>query len=271
MIQNANLQLEDGLEDLIRVDVKRSFTQDKNFPRQKLFNILKCGALALNKGASYCQGMNYICGFFLKQIEDENECFDYYVSTIQNKMNDIFNENFKKLQGYFYVLDNLIKLFLPKLSVHFKSVSLQSVYFSSSWFITIFTSSLQYTKKSYLVLYIWDMFLAEGYKAVFKSIICILDFYQKKLLNMGFEEILEFLGSVIEQEIFINTKFEQFLELKKSEKDEDFIKKNINFYNEYNFVLNFKKSCQKFKIKNSLIFRLETRYNALNKKIKKKL
>lgn len=56
--------------------------------------------------------MNYICGFFLKQISEENECFDYYVSAIQNKMNDIFNENFKKLQGYFYVLDNLIKLFL---------------------------------------------------------------------------------------------------------------------------------------------------------------
>lgn len=115
------------------------------------------------------------------------------------------------------------------------------------------------------------MFLAEGYKAVFKSIICILDFYQIKLLNMGFESILEFLGSVIEQEIFTNTKFDEFLKMKNSGKDNDTIKKKIRYFEEYNFVYNFKRLSQKIKIKNSLIYRLETRYNMINKKIKKRL
>ena len=58
------------------------------------------------------------------------------------KMSEIFNEKFHKLQGYFYVLENLIKMHLPKLSNHFKNIGLQPIFYASSWFITIFTQSL---------------------------------------------------------------------------------------------------------------------------------
>jgi len=38
--------------------------------------------------------MNYVGGFFLKIIKNEDIAFRYYVSLVENQMNEIFNERF---------------------------------------------------------------------------------------------------------------------------------------------------------------------------------
>lgn len=102
------------------MDVLRSFTKDKNYPRDKLQDILKCTAIVLNEGASYCQGMNYVAGMFFYLIDDEEDIFKLYTCLIENKMSILFANKFEKLKSYFYVLDNLVTLFIPDLSQHFK-------------------------------------------------------------------------------------------------------------------------------------------------------
>ncbi len=147
-----NGNIEESLIKIIDIDVKRSFTQEKNFPRKKLVNILRTTTYIMKDTLGYCQGMNYLAGYFLKTISvNEQIAYQYYLTFVKNRMQNIFGNDFNQLQIYFYILDNLIKMYLPLLDVHFREIQMQSVFYASSWFITIFTCALQYTHKSYLV------------------------------------------------------------------------------------------------------------------------
>ncbi len=121
-MSQADLILSKDMDDLIKMDVKRSFTTDPSYPRDKLYQILKCSTLALKNGVGYCHGMNYLAGYLLSLIGDEKETYKFFIALVEHKMKDIFNEDFVKLQSYFYVLENLIKINLPKLSKHFKVI-----------------------------------------------------------------------------------------------------------------------------------------------------
>ena len=112
-ISKAKLDLDPTLNEIIKVDVLRTFTLDSNFPRNRLLNILECGTVALLHGASYCQGMNYMAGLLYYLSDSDEEIFQLYVSLIENKMTPIFNSGFQKLKSYFYVLDNLMHMYIP--------------------------------------------------------------------------------------------------------------------------------------------------------------
>lgn len=119
-IYKANLVIDSTIDEIIKMDVIRSFTKDKEYPRDKLRDVLKCTAIALNEGVGYCQGMNYVAGMFFYILKDEEEVFKIYTCLIENKMSVLFTNKFEKLKAYFYVLDNLITLFIPDLAKHFK-------------------------------------------------------------------------------------------------------------------------------------------------------
>lgn len=210
--------------------------------------------------------MNYIAGFFLCFLKSEPEAYQFY-HQILLEMGEIFNDKFLHLQGYFYVLENLIKIFLPKLAHHFKNIGMQPIFYCSSWFITLFTQALHYTPQSFLLIQVVDLFMAEGYKGFFKAVLAILTFKEKELLESNFEEGVEILGKVMESELFRNTNYEQFRNLQKKSMPAQDIKKIVTFYEEYCFVSNFKAICKQIRIKSSLIQKFETRYRKISSRI----
>ena len=121
-IYRAEIKLDNTLEGVIEMDVVRSFSHDKTFPRESLKQILRCGAVAMHEGAGYCQGMNYLAGALLYLAKNEPRVFRLYVSLIEKRMDELFSHKFEKLKCYFYVLDSLIAIFIPDLSEHFKVV-----------------------------------------------------------------------------------------------------------------------------------------------------
>jgi hypothetical protein len=56
-----------------------------------------------------------------------------------------------------------------------------------------------------MVAVIWDFFLCEGWKGLFKSIIWILKQHQAQLLKLQFDEILHYLGELIKSDFFNQT------------------------------------------------------------------
>lgn len=64
----------------------------------------------------------------------------------------------------------LVKFHMPKLFGHLRKISMTTDYFSSKWFMTIFSCSLPYE----LMPPIFDMFVSEGWKAVFRIGIALL-------------------------------------------------------------------------------------------------
>jgi hypothetical protein len=57
-------------------------------------------------------------------------------------MENLFNDEIPMLKLMFYQLDRLISIMLPDLHDHFKDESISSSLFSSSFFITVFTSNM---------------------------------------------------------------------------------------------------------------------------------
>jgi|ERR1719469_283787 len=62
--RSDNLELPETLEDVINMDVLRSFPNHKNFVPKELTRVLRSIAFTYSDGASYCQGMNYLAGLF---------------------------------------------------------------------------------------------------------------------------------------------------------------------------------------------------------------
>lgn len=103
------------------MDVLRSFTSFDQPDKERLKQVLKTTAYDLQDGAYYCQGMNYIAGYFLILThQNQEQAFYLFRSFVDQYMVDIYADSFRRLQGYFYVLDSVIKNYLPNVSKHFK-------------------------------------------------------------------------------------------------------------------------------------------------------
>lgn len=59
-----------------------------------------------------------------------------------------------------------------------------------------------------------DTFIAENYLGLFKSIIAILLHLERPLLKLSFEYCLEFFSNLPKHEIFVNSKYRNYLKLK---------------------------------------------------------
>lgn len=177
-----------NLNDIIDIDVARSYQKNDLMPPQILKNILKTYAL-YNDEVGYCQGMNYVVGTIFLQVQDEPLSFKLLVSLIDKfQMKNLFISSLPKLKLFFYTLDRIIGLILPELHEKFKEISICAGHFSSPWFITLYSSVLQ-TRPD--ILYpIWDMFILEGWKSIFKVAVVILSRLSRHIVAGKFEDVM---------------------------------------------------------------------------------
>ena len=159
----------------IDVDVRRSFNKMKYLTHGSLSNMLKSYAL-INPRLNYCQGMNFMAGFLFltmmpTQLADEQHfavnqengseeqkaavkeykdeltkqaewlAFNVMRETIARfNLEQLFNQELPMLKQMFYQLDRLISIYLPDLHNHFRDENINSSFYSSSFFITVFSS-----------------------------------------------------------------------------------------------------------------------------------
>lgn len=138
--------------------------------------------------------MNFIAGFLYLFLGDEALAFNIMRHIIDIfELSTLFNTELKILKLNFYRLDRLISMLLPDLHSHLKEESVNSSYFSSSYFITLFTQVMQHQpskENMWKLLRIWDYFIIDGWKAIFKASIMILRDHEEELLDMPFEILL---------------------------------------------------------------------------------
>ena len=116
---------------------------------------------------NYCQGMNYIAAFILQLTENEEEAFYFLIGLLKNtEYGIIFQDNLFKLKQFFYVFDRLLALYMPELHIYMKNNSVIVSYFTSPWFITLFSTSYQYISENVypkVLIRIWDDFILVNY------------------------------------------------------------------------------------------------------------
>ena len=185
---------------IIKMDVTRSY-QDKQNSHRAFKNILKTYGYLFPK-VSYCQGMNFIVGTLYFLIDDEKLTFDCLSGIIKkNDMEKILGLDLCGLKCMFYKLDKLIELLLPDIYYVFISLGIFASSFSSSWFLTLFASSIDYLEILYAI---WDSFIAKGWKAIFKVAIYLIKQKTKQIINGAYEDNLKLLsgGGLFSGEVF---------------------------------------------------------------------
>ena len=213
----SDKNIESKYIDTINLDVARSFfdNNNQNENRIKLKNILKTISICY-PNIGYCQGMSFI-GQFLLEItkEDEERSFDIFSAILSKTLyGDIIKENFEEMKKYFYVFQRLINIYLPDLDNVFRKNNVTASYYITPWFITLFTQSfcINHTR---LLIRIFDNFILDGWICIIRIGLLLLKHYQSYLIEMKFEEILQFLINEIKEkyDFFNNSNYDKFIEL----------------------------------------------------------
>ena len=193
--------------DEISRDINRTFYTTKFVEgngKKMLFNILKALAF-IRPEIGYCQGMNFIAGALINLIDNEEKCFWIFLSFIDNfEMNFLYLKNMPDYSIRVYQLKFYIKEYFPDLAIHFKKNQINPDIFFSKWILTIFSNYL-----SFDILYnVWDVFILDKWKALFKFCLMILNSMKDKLINMDLITFSKFIKDNKNNSSLIN--FEEF-------------------------------------------------------------
>jgi hypothetical protein len=173
-----------------------------------------------DREVGYCQGMNFIAAMFLTYVSEEDAfwmmvCkYSIFKHTIYmpnhylmyriiahglDVMNDrpcqmrgLFGENMAETHCILFVAEKLFNKFLPRLSSHFHKENVHITMFATQWLLTLYSSSFPFE----LVTRVWDIFLLEGWKIVYRVMIALLEGASSKLLKLHFEDILNLIKEI---------------------------------------------------------------------------
>ena len=132
-----------------------------------------------NKSVEYCQGLNRIAAVALLYLK-EDEAFWFLVAVVEFlQPEDYYTPTLLGAVVDQKVLLDLIQEKVPKLYNHLKQVEVDLTVFTLPWFLTIFVDVLHHD----VFLNIFDAFLLEGNKVVFRFAIALLKKCEPNLLN----------------------------------------------------------------------------------------
>lgn len=119
------------VQDVITMDILRSYPNDPIVNADKLCNILQAYA-SYKPEVGYCQGMNFVAGTLYNIFRDEEKCFWCLANMIQKfKMEGLYSSNLSRLKLFFYTLDRLLAYKLPGVHQTFNAEMISSNHFTS--------------------------------------------------------------------------------------------------------------------------------------------
>lgn len=180
-------------EKLIQRDIARTYPENDYFkdeagPGQEgLFNVIKVYSLH-DEEVGYCQGSAFIVGLLLLQLGEE-ESFMLLCRIMEDyRMREIYKPTMAELGLCIYQLECLVQDQLPELYMHFQTQNFYTSMYSSSWFLTLFTSNLPL----HLAYRVMDLFLSEGLEMIFRLSVAILQICRDDLLKLDMEGLLKY-------------------------------------------------------------------------------
>ena len=215
---------------LIDLDIERTFSSLGVFKHESqlgnnLREILRIFVVA-RPDIGYVQGLSYIAGTLLLQM-DKFASFVCFMNIILSPNILPFYRldefNIKKRLDLF---SEIFKLNLPKLYLHFQENEIFPEHYLLEWFMTLYTRNLNIE----LAFRIWDIYMIEGIFVLYKSAIVIFSLDEKKMLNMEFSEIMNFLKN-LDKNNYDEDKFVE--ELNKVKLNEKIVNKILQLNEEY--------------------------------------
>ena len=172
------LKLNDNLLDIngenlrqIRKDTTRTYPTSITFNQKgkilnKLENVLKAFS-NYDNSIKYCQGMNFIVGFFLYHCE-EHIAFWLFVSLIEEyDLRHIYMENFPGLKLHVKRIEAILKKEYPFYWENFKKIDVKVEIFMVEWLFSLFSSLIPME----LLMDFYKGFFSQGWKFFYKMCI----------------------------------------------------------------------------------------------------
>ena len=210
--------------------------------------ILKCACI-LESSLDYYQGMNFVL-LFLYQILNYNEekTFFFFLAIGKyTKYHELFDNELADLVNFFKVFEKILEIYHPDIFYALLDKQIMTQFYSTSWFVTIFTSEItefKSEKAPKFILMAFEGLIFGGWSGIFNAGLTLIYYNKDKILNDNENELMRYMiadlnniNSMSEEDfkklhkIFLNT----------SEKiNESYIKKLID-------IIKFESDYQKLK------------------------
>jgi len=175
------------LRDIPRTYPELEFFKDGGRGQQSLFNVIKAYAVHDHE-VGYCQGSAFIAGQLLLQMPEE-EAFAVFIKLMeQYRLRELYKPAMTELGLCMFQLECIVQEQMPDLYTHFNNMGFDTSMYASSWFLTLFTTTLPLE----LANRIMDLFLVDGISAVFRVAIAILQQARFDLLKLDMEGMLKY-------------------------------------------------------------------------------
>ncbi|VDN55593.1 unnamed protein product [Dracunculus medinensis] len=174
----------DGAMKQIELDLSRTLPTNKYFdePTSEKIGVLRKVLFAYrfhNKTVGYCQGLNRLAAIALLFLDD-CDAFWFLVACVEYlQPPDYYTPSLSCAVADQKVLRDLVGEKLPRLSSHLKKLEVDLSAFTLSWFLTCFVDVLPQT----IYLPIFDVFLYEGNKVLFRFALAILKLAESVILE----------------------------------------------------------------------------------------
>ncbi|XP_074136155.1 TBC1 domain family member 2A isoform X1 [Sminthopsis crassicaudata] len=170
----------------IELDLTRTLTNNKHFtsPTSKFISKLRRVLLAFswqNPTIGYCQGLNRLAAIALLILEEEESAFWCLVCIVETIMpEEYYSKTLIASQVDQRVLQDFLSEKLPKLMAHLEQHKIDLSLITFNWFLVIFVDNLI----SDILLRVWDAFLYEGIKVIFRYTLAIFKYNEEAILRI---------------------------------------------------------------------------------------
>uniref|UniRef100_UPI0037E79FFC TBC1 domain family member 10A-like n=1 Tax=Semicossyphus pulcher TaxID=241346 RepID=UPI0037E79FFC len=209
--------------DIIERDLHRQFPFHEMFAargghgQQDLFRVLKAYTLHRPE-EGYCQAQAPIAAVLLMHMPAE-DAFWVLVQICEKYLPGYYSTGLEAIQLDGEILNALLRKVAPGAHRHLKKHKLEPILYMTEWFMCAFSRTLPWAS----VLRVWDMFLCEGVKILFRVglvlLKCMLGSQEKLKSCQGLYETMELLRAIQPQYMQEGFLVHEVIELVVSEKD----------------------------------------------------
>ncbi|XP_076052021.1 TBC1 domain family member 2B-like isoform X2 [Oratosquilla oratoria] len=138
-----------------------------------------------NVAVGYCQGLNRLAAVALLFLNEEDAfwCLVYIIEYLMPP--NYYTKNLVGSQVDQRVLKDLVCEKLPRLHAHMESLGMEVALFTFNWFLCVYVDVIPHE----VYLTIWDAFLSEGTKVLFRYCLAVLKVCEEGIL--GYTEYTE--------------------------------------------------------------------------------
>ena len=173
-----------SLEEVIIKDIDRTFPKNTFFNQKygggqrSLYKVL-VNYSKYNKEVGYVQGMGFITALLLTYMDEERSFFMLHALMKKRELESLYLPGFPDLSKKLYVFLNLQKKLIPKIYNTFKKFDIVPFTYSSEWFLCLFSRSLKFNS----LVRIFDTFILEGYKIIYRFALAFLKSKENKIIE----------------------------------------------------------------------------------------